>query len=238
LKLVHTSHHHLILISDPFENNNFEFPIPQCDDGNFQDENINVPREKYPYEKFYEDEKSKLHGKELKFLKDFEKLTNKDKVMSYYFYEQPHFHAKTRREALRIYRNFMDEGVDFNPKNIARKYKFYDKDDLKARSTLKKEYKQLKRIGQISYGFKEDEFEIIRFRSEIVTKEAQIGALSATKVKKLVDQLYNKKKYRDSLLVYFMFTVAARPSDIVDIRFEDIVENDGDYQVTIFQSKT
>jgi hypothetical protein len=236
--VVHTSHHHLFLINESYENNDFEFPTPQCDDGNFQDENIDVPREKYPYEIFYENEEPKLRGEDLQILRDYEKLTNGDQAMSYYFYEQPHFGRKTRREAMRIYRNFMNTKLDFNPKSIARKYKYYDKQDEKARSTLKKEYKQLKRIGQISYGFKKKEFEIIRFRSEVVTKEGQVGTISATKVKKIVDQLYNKKKYRDSLLVYFMFTVAARPSDITDVRFEDVVEKDGDYQATIFQSKT
>jgi integrase len=238
LKVVHTSHHHLFLINDTYENNEYEFPIPQCDDANFQDENVDVNREKYPYEIFYENEVPQLRGEELQILRDYEELTNNNQVMSYYFYEQPHFRPRTRREALRYYRNFMNLKVDFNPKSIARKYKYFDKNDEKARSTLKKEYKQLKRIGEISYGFKQDEFEAIRFRSEVTTEETKIGTVSATKVKKIVDQLYKKKKYRDALLVYFMFTVAGRPSDIVDVRFEDITEDDGDYHVTILQSKT
>jgi site-specific recombinase XerD len=54
----------------------------------------------------------------------------------------------------------------------------------------------------------------------------------------VIKLLHEAKKYRDSLLVHLMYTLAARPNEMLYIKFEDFKYEDKEYSVYVYQNKT
>jgi integrase len=191
-----------------------------------------------PYEKFYNNTSKNLYGKALIYFNKCKKLANQVKPLAFYLYNHSNMIEKTQKDAVRYYNNFMKECKEFTADNLTNHYKTLDIAGDICSSTLKKEYSQLKRIGIEAFGINEESFEKLKFTNEKAGREESVTAINPKKITKVVTILYNAKKYRDSLLVHLMYTLAARPNEMLYIKFEDFNYEDEEYTVYVYQNKT
>jgi integrase len=145
--------------------------------------------------------------------------------------------SDTKRACVTYYEKFMEQYNELTVDNLVDYYSFLDSKNKNCKGTIKKEYNQLKRILIESYGVKA-KFPCVRFQSTRESKEENIAAIDARKVKDVIDLLQKKGNIRDSLLVHLMYSVASRPGEMCLIKFEDFKIKKKEYQVSIYQPKT
>ena len=94
------------------------------------------------------------------------------------------------------------------------------------KETLKKKWKQWRRICQVSFGISKSNFPKIQFTSTAKTnKHVQLN-LDKHDIENSWKTLANNGKIEDSLLMHIIYELGLRTGEVCLLRFEDIINQD------------
>ena len=112
-----------------------------------------------------------------------------------------------------------------------------DLSEVENKETLKKKWKQWRRLSLIIYGAKKDEFPLIKFSSKKKGKEQDHSAYDRDLILKAWSTLSKQGNKSDALLLHLMFALALRPGEARLIKFEDVEFKNNQYSIKVYKSK-
>ena len=202
-----SSHHNTIFSQINNENQN----IKQSEVVLHQIEDHEKVREKYPYEVFVRDELPNLDSKSKKEYQRLYKLAENIEPLTFYLYKNPLLTEQIMKSFLVTYKEYSNMHDDFDLKKLKSIYIEKDLKELENKETLKKKWKQWRRIWMISYGVSPELFPRIKFSSKKKAKEQESFTVSKEIIKEGWETLSKNGKHAESLMIYLMSAFELSP---------------------------
>ena len=195
-------------------------------------------RNPYPYESFVEKELSKLHPASRKLYEETLKLAKGHHSLAYYLYENKNLTEKTKKSFWHLYFEYMKRFSTFNLFDLKAMYVEKDITNEETISTLKRKWKQWKRLCTTTFGIQPKDFPKIKFSSVKIGKEGDHAAFPKEVIEETCKRLYASGQIRSAIMVHLLFSLALRPGEVKFLKFEDINMENGIPTIKVYRAKT
>ena len=135
------------------------------------------------------------------------------------------------------FKEYFSKHDKFDLTNLKLHYIEKDLSEIENKKTLKKKWKQWRRLSLIVYGVKKDDFPVIKFSSRKKGKEQDHSAYDKDVILKAWNTLSKQRNKLDALLLHLMFALALRPGEARLIKFEDVELKNSQVSIKVYKSK-
>ena len=233
----HTSHN--IISHEPINHRscNLNYENQQSEVLIHEVEDYEAIRELYPFEIFKRDEFPSLGPISKKEYERLLKLSKNQEPLAYFLYQNRTLTLQTMKSFILTFNEYFSKHDKFDLTSL--KLHFIEKDlsEVENKETLKKKWKQWRRLSLIIYGVKKDEFPLIKFSSKKKGKEQDHSAYDRDLILKAWSTLSKQGNKSDALLLHLMFALALRPGEARLIKFEDVEFKNNQYSIKVYKSK-
>ena len=183
-------------------------------------------RNKYPFETFIRSELANLDSKSKKEYSRVLKIAGNIEPLAYFLFKNLSLTSKTMRSFASIWKEYFKEYRDFDLDTLKSLYIEKDFKESERKETLKKKWKQWKRICLISFGVPKDKFPQIAFTSKLESQKRVNFDITKEFIKDAWKTLKFKGKIGDALLIHLMYALKLRTGEIRLLKFEDLSDKD------------
>ena len=201
-----------------------------------QVEDLNSIRDKYPYEIFIKDKLPNVDKQSQKKYSKALKLSKNIAPLAFFLFKNTELNASTMKSYAATCKEYYKEYKEFDLEML--KSLYIQKDFMKSESkeTLKKKWKQWRRICHVSFGISKSNFPKIQFTSTAKTnKHVQLN-LDKDDIENSWKTLAKNGKTEDALLVHIIYELGLRTGEVWLLRFEDIINQEIPY-ISILDTK-
>ena len=194
-------------------------------------------RELYPFEKFKRDEVPSLGPISRKEYERLLKLAENQEPLAYFLYQNRTLTLPTMKSFILTFKEYFSKHDKFDLTNLKLHYIEKDLSEIENKETLKKKWKQWRRLSLIVYGVKKDDFRVIKFSSKKKGKEQDHSAYDKDVILKAWNTLSKQGNKSDALLLHLMLALALRPGEAKLIKFEDVELKNSQVSIKVYKSK-
>ena len=181
----------------------------------------------YPFEKFEVNQLPHFEKESLKFYIEQLKFADKDKALTFYFFEHRNLSTGVKAGIKTAYNQFKLKYSNFSIDNLKNYFTNLDITYSMTSTSLSLHRERMKRLAICSFGIKKQDFPKIKFSSNKQGREENVSAINKDQYLKAANLLYAKGQYEDALLIHIMWSLASRPNEMLTSRFEDFKDKDG-----------
>ena len=237
IELIHTSSN-LVQIEEKYNTN---YLINEANQQSevviHQVEDYESIRELYPFEKFKKEELNNLGPISKKEYERLLKLAEYYEPLAYFLYQNRTLTQQTMKSFILTFKEYFLKYDKFELTNLKLLYVERDMSEVENKETIKKKWKQWRRLATIIYGVKKDDFPIIKFSSKKKGKEQDHSAYDRELILNAWQTLSRNGKKADALLLHLMFALALRPVEARLLKFEDVLSNNKQMLIKVYKSK-
>ena len=227
------------------------FPPKSNDFGNYQinDENqqsevvihriddLESIRELYPFERFKRDELHRLGPISKKEYERLFKLAESHEPLAYFLYQNRALTLQTMKSFILTFKEYFSKHEKFDLTNLKLLYIEKDVSEVENKETIKRKWKQWRRLSTVIYGAKKEDFPLVKFSSKKKGKEQDHSAYDRELILNAWKTLSNKGNQVDALLLHLMFALALRPGEARLLKFEDVQFKNNQKLIKVYKSK-
>ena len=180
----------------------------------YQVEDLNSIRDKYPYEIFIKDKLPNVDKQSQKKYSKALKLSKNIAPLAFFLFKNTELNASTMKSYAATCKEYYKEYKEFDLEML--KSLYIQKDFMKSESkeTLKKKWKQWRRICHVSFGISKSNFPKIQFTSTAKTnKHVQLN-LDKDDIENSWKTLAKNGKTEDALLVHIIYELGLRTGEV------------------------
>ena len=209
-----------------------------------QVEDYETIRELYPFEKFKRNELNNLGTISKKEYQRLFKLTESYEPLAYFLYQNRSLTQPTLKSFILTFKEYFEKYDKFNLTNL--KLLYVEKDtsevekdtsEVEKKETIKRKWKQWRRLATVVYGVRKEDFPVVKFSSKKKGKEQNHSAYDRELILDAWKTLSNKGNKVDALLLHLMFALALRPGEARLLKFEDVLINNNQMLFKVYKSK-
>ena len=202
-----------------------------------QVEDYETIRELYPFEKFKRDELNNLGPISKKEYQRLFKLAESYEPLAYFLYQNRSLTQPTMKSFILTFKEYFVKHDKFNLTDLKLLYVEKDMSEVENKETIKRKWKQWRRLATVVYGVRKEDFPVVKFSSKKKGKEQNHSAYDRELILDAWKTLSNKGNKVDALLLHLMFALALRPGEARLLKFEDVLINNNQMLFKVYKSK-